>query len=121
MKVRLRWVEEQLVIVEYQEIEISDDEYPELTEQIYDLINSEPGDAQMAALAQLEHAMQVHKVDGIPIFDRLAPYDGEQEPVSQVVADVRESGFIPALGALAEIVEETKETIKKENQKRGYV
>ena len=59
MKVKLRWVEEQLVIVEYQEIEISTDEYPQLTEQIYDLANSEPGDPQMVALSRLEDAMMV--------------------------------------------------------------
>ena len=110
MKVKLRWVEEQLVIVEYQEIEISTDEYPQLTEQIYDLANSEPGDPQMVALSRLEDAMMAHQIDGVSIFDRIGPY--EQEPVSQVVADVREAGFIPALGALAETC---KEAVKKEN------
>ncbi len=119
MKVRLRWVEEQLVVVEYEAVDISTDDYPQLTEQIYDLVQATPGDAQIAALSRLEYAMQTHQIDGVPIFDKIGPY--EQEPVSQVVVDVREAGFIPARGALAEIVEDTKETIKKENQKRGYI
>ena len=118
MKIRLRWVEEQIVIAEYEEFELSTDDYPELTECIYDLVNASPGDEQHAALSRLEYKMQEHKVDGVPIFDKIGPY--EQDPVSQVVADVRDAGFIPADGMLADLVEDTKKAIDQENKKRGY-
>ena len=92
MKVKLRWFEEQVVIATYPEIEISTDDYPQLSEQIYTLANAKDDDAKRSALDDLEVKMKDLSIDGVPVFDLLGPYD--QEPQEAWVADVRDAGFL---------------------------
>ena len=92
MKVTLRWFEEQVVIATYPEIEVSTDDYPELTEQIYAYKNAKTDEAKRAALNDLEHKLKDLCIDGVPVFDLLGPYD--QDPYATYVADVRDAGFI---------------------------
>ena len=92
MKVTLRWFEEQVVIATYPEIEVSTDDYPQLTEQIYAYKNAKTDEAKRAALDDLEHKLKDLCIDGVPVFDLLGPYD--QDPYATWVADVRDAGFI---------------------------